>query len=129
MTRTRQLSHAQRVDAARSAYAGLGADKRAATVLDVQCARGHQLAKVYRTAVGLVYVAANRSRSHGKRDQPDTGHAAGKIDPLVELLLDPPPIDAPDAVPAWCDCGPHSLLPAALQEWVCDREGRVVIDG
>ncbi len=129
MTSTQRQSHEQRVEAARSAYEDLGPDKRSATALDIQCDRGHHLAKVYRTPVGLVYVAAKRSHSHGQRDQPDTGHSAGKIDDVVEPLPESAPVDSPDSLPAWCDCGQHNLLPAAVLEWISDGEHRVVIDG
>ena len=126
MSQTPWGSHAARVEAARRGFEELD-DKRSATVLDIQCDRGHHVAKVYRTSVGLVYVAARRSRSHGRRDLPDTGHDAGRIDQWVDLLEDLETVDAPDALPAWCDCGRRNLQPAAVVEWVGQGERRVVI--
>lgn len=129
MAQTRWSSATERTSAAAAAFGDLGEDKRKATVLDIQCDRGHHLAKVYRTAIGPVFVAANRSRSHGRRDLPDTGHNAGRIDPWVDLLgQDGDPL-SPDALPAWCDCGGHNLAPQAVSRWIDDGERRVVIDG
>lgn len=126
MSQTQWGSHAARSDAARQAFQSLG-DTRSATVLDIQCERGHHVAKVYRTPVGLVYVAARRARSHGRRDLPDTGHNAGRIDQWVDLLEDLGTADAPDVLPAWCDCGSRSLAPTAVLEWVAQGERRVII--
>ncbi len=121
-------SHSARMAAAREAFESLD-DKRSSTVLDIQCDRSHHVAKVYRTPVGLVYVSDRRARSHGRRDRVDTGHDAGRIDQWVDLLEHLSAVDAPDSLPAWCDCGQRSLSPEAVAKWVEQGEHRVVIGG
>lgn len=110
---------------ARRAWEELPHGGRDALVMDVQCAEGHHLAKVFRTGAGPVVMTTVRPRSHGQRDLPDVPHGASEPRRFVDLLE---AIDDDDAVPSWCDCGHRVLSRAAMREWMAAGEKRVVVE-
>jgi len=98
---------------AAAALAAYGAHRSDHQRLAVRCRRGHHVAFVYDTPSGLVYWAITGPHAHGSRDFVDTPHhAAARGSEYVDLLQAEPVDD--DALPAWCDCGPHSLSRAEL---------------
>ncbi len=99
---------------------------REAVVLQVQCAHGHHVAKVFATEAGDVVRTLVRPRSHGSRDLPDRPHTPHDVHHHLDLLVVDDEGD--DDVPAWCDCGPRVLSRAALVEWRGLGETRVVVD-
>lgn len=105
---------------------GLPHGGRDAVVLQVQCAQGHHVAKVYATEGGEIVRTTVRPRSHGSRDLPDEPHTPHEVHHHLDLLGIDEVQD--DGVPAWCDCGPRVLSRAALVEWVGLGESRVVVD-
>lgn len=79
----------------------------------VQCAASHHLAAVYETGAGLVYHSVEGPHSHGSKDRVDTAHHGGpRGREYVDLLVGDAMSD--DGLPAWCDCGPHTLSRAQL---------------
>lgn len=99
--------------AAAEALDVLGSHRSDRQVLSAQCARSHHVAYVYDTDAGLVYWAVTGPHAHGSRDFVDTTHhGAGRGKEYIDLLAAGPMID--DEVPAWCDCGPHTLSRSQL---------------
>ena len=93
---------------AAQALTDLGDTLAAHAVLSVQCAHGHHVAVVYDTGAGLVFRSITGPHAHGRKGRADVAHHGSHHgDPYVELLTDP---EAGEAVAAWCDCGPWSLL-------------------
>jgi hypothetical protein len=81
----------------------------------VQCSRSHHLASVYRTPAGLVHRAVAGEHAHGSKDRIDTAHHSSTrgtecMDLLVGNAM------SYDGLPAWCDCGTHTLSRAGLIE-------------
>lgn len=91
---------------------GLGTHRSDVQRLSVQCARSHHLAFVYDTDVGLVVSAAVGGHAHGSKDFVDTPHH-GAARPEYADLLEQDPLGTDD-LPAWCDCGPHTLSRTSL---------------
>jgi hypothetical protein len=93
--------------------------------LSVQCAHSHHLAAVYETEAGLVYHAIEGPHAHGSMDFVDTAHHGGpRGTEYVDLLSAGPMAD--DGLPAWCDCGPHTLSRSDLLKAAADGEVRTV---
>jgi hypothetical protein len=108
-TGTSQERHAK----AREALESLGIHRSDHRQLSVQCSRSHHLAAVYRTESGLVYLAISGPHAHGSKDRIDTAHhGARRGTEYVDLLV----ADPDDGLPAWCDCGTHTLSRSALIE-------------
>lgn len=99
---------------------------RDALVMQVQCAEGHHVAKVFTTESGDVVRTTVRRRAHGSRDLPDEPHTPHDAHHHLDLLVIDDVDD--DEIPAWCDCGPRALSRAALREWRGLGETRVVVD-
>ncbi len=95
----------------------------------VHCSKGHQLGTVYGTAEGPVFHSTLQARSHGRKDQPDTGHGGTRTgrdwydfletgdDPLVS-----------DELPSGCDCGPYQLSRTLLRNQIAQDERRVIVN-
>ncbi len=96
--------------------------------LRVQCSQGHHVANVYDTAIGSVYAATVRARSHGSRDRVDEPHGAHEARRWFDILEVPDDTSCDDALPAWCDCGHRVLSRVALLQWIATGEHRVVVD-
>ena len=103
----------ERRTTARAALEALGSHRSHGRLLNVQCAHSHHLAEVYDTPSGLVYRALSGPHAHGSKDRIDVAHhAAHRGTEYVDLLVP----DTDDGLPAWCDCGTHTLSRAALIE-------------
>lgn len=109
---TRRIATDRRRHLAVEALRGLGAHRSDSQRLSVQCARSHHLAFVYDTDVGLVVSASTGAHAHGSKDFVDTPHH-GAAHPEYADLLESAPLGS-DEIPAWCDCGPHTLSRSAL---------------
>ena len=100
---------------AKEALESLGIHRSDHQQLSVQCSRSHHLAAVYRTSAGMVYHAVAGPHAHGSKDRIDTAHhASTRGTDYVDLLIADPMSD--DGLPAWCDCGTHTLSRADLIE-------------
>ncbi|MEZ5186221.1 MAG: hypothetical protein R2720_10785 [Candidatus Nanopelagicales bacterium] len=98
---------------AAEALAALGMHRSDHQRLSVQCARSHHLAGVYETDAGLVYAAIEGPHAHGSRDRVDTAHHGGpRGTEYADMLAGDAMSD--DGLPAWCDCGSHTLSRAGL---------------
>lgn len=87
----------------------------------VQCGRGHHVAAVLGTAVGPVFRSVTGLHAHGDRDYVDTGHGSHQNGTrYVDLLAADDFTD--DALPASCECGPHTLSRARLVKAIADYE-------
>lgn len=116
----RQQSPTTRRRIATDALAELGAHRSDQQRLAVQCRHSHHVAFVYDTGQGLVYYALTGPHAHGSRDFVDTAHhAAHRGTEHVDLLEAGPMMD--DELPAWCDCGPHTLSRRALLDAITAR--------
>jgi hypothetical protein len=111
---------------ARQEWEALPHGGRDSVVMQVQCADGHELAKVFRTDAHLLVRTTVRPRSHGNRDLPDKPHTPNEMRRIVDMLE----VDdaADDSIPAWCDCGARTLSRAALRDWLTQGEHRVIMD-
>lgn len=110
-----QMTPDTRRQIAADALATLGMHRGDHQRLSVQCSRSHHLAAVFETGAGLVYQAIEGPHAHGSRDRVDTAHHGGpRGTEYVDLLVGDPMSD--DGLPAWCDCGPHTLSRSALLE-------------
>lgn len=91
--------------------------------LRVRCSGSHQVATVYGTEIGLVYVARGGAHAHGSRDFVDVAHhdAVHGVE-IVDLLDTGTDPTADDALPARCECGPRTVSRAELMRTV--RAGR-----
>lgn len=93
-------------------------------LVSLQCPHGHHVAAVVETPAGAVYVTRIGPHGHGSRDFVDTGHhGAPGGDEYADLLAPSP--EADDALPAWCDCGPRTLLRAEVAGYVASRQRTV----
>ncbi len=101
-----------RRQAARAALEVLGAHRAERQRLSVQCPRSHHVAFVYDTDAGLVFWTRTGPHAHGSKDFVDTGHHGTPRAEIVDLLESGP--GTGDTLPAWCDCGTHSLSRAEL---------------
>ena len=111
---------------ARRAWKALEHGGHDRVVLQVQCAEGHHLVKVFATDEGPVVMTTVRAHSHGSRDfvdEPHTPHDATRFFDLLEVEG-----RDEDEIPAWCDCGPHAMSRTALRGWIAQGEARVVVD-
>ncbi len=99
---------------------------RDAVVMQVQCAEGHHVAKVFTTRAGDVIRTTVRPRSHGSRDLPDRPHSPHGVHHHLDMLAVDDVQD--DEIPAWCDCGPRSLSRSAVLDWRAAGDTRVVVD-
>ena len=107
---------------AETALASLGKQRSERQRLSVQCTHSHHLAAVYETKAGLVYHAVEGPHAHGRKDFVDTAHHGGpRGTEFVDLLVGE--VASSDALPAWCDCGPHSLSRSDLLAAAAD--GRI----
>lgn len=89
--------------------------------LRVRCGRGHHVATVFDTPAGLVFHSVIGTHAHGDRDFVDTGHGAHDLGTrYVDLLAADGIVD--DALPAACECGPHTLSRAQLTQAIADSE-------
>ena len=116
----------ERRSAARTAWEKLPHGGHDRVLVQIQCARGHHVAAVYDSAIGPVYSAPIRSRSHGSRDRVDELHNDRDTSRWFDLVVIDDPRD--DELPAWCDCGHRVLSRAAVRKWLAAHESRVVID-
>ena len=106
------------------ALSTLGSHRADHQRLNVQCSRSHHLAGVYETDAGLVYLAIKGPHAHGRKDRADTSHHGGpRGTEHVDLLVGGPMSD--DALPAWCDCGAHTLSRADLLSRAASGAGTV----
>ena len=120
-----QPTSAHRRQMAADALAAFGKQRSEHQRLSVQCARSHHLAAVYETEVGLVYHAVEGPHAHGSKDFVDTAHhGRSRGTEYVDLLAGGPVSD--DGLPAWCDCGPHTLSRSDLMRSAADGEVRTV---
>lgn len=107
MARSKTMSRDRRDRAAR-ALADLPSQRSERQRLGVQCRRAHHLATVHMTGQGLVYESRTGPHSHGSKDFIDTGRRGSRGgEKYVDMLAGEP--EADDGLPAWCDCGPHTL--------------------
>ena len=99
-------SQAGRRELGRSALSRLGADAEEHPVLLVRCPRAHKVAFVYDTDQGLVYraVVGPHAGARARRPPGSGGHLEGDF---VDLVAAAPAQG--DVLPAWCECGPHSV--------------------
>ena len=110
-----QATSERRWRIAADALALLGTQRSEHQRLSVQCPHSHHLAAVYETEAGLVYHAIEGPHAHGSKDRIDTPHHGGpRGTEHVDLLAGGPMSD--DGLPAWCDCGPHTLSRSELLE-------------
>lgn len=108
-----QTTSERRRRIAADALALLGTQRSEHQRLSVQCPHSHHLAAVYETEAGLVYHAIEGPHAHGSKDRIDTAHHGGpRGTEHVDLLAGDPMSD--DGLPAWCDCGPHTLSRSEL---------------
>lgn len=98
----------RRQERAARALATLGMHRSDHQVLSVQCSCAHHVATVYETDAGLVHRCLTGPRSHGSKDFLDTGKHGHRAGSEYADLLDAG-THADDDLPAWCDCGPHTL--------------------
>jgi hypothetical protein len=118
-------THQRRQQRAAEALAVFGKQRSEHQRLSVQCARSHHLAAVYETEAGLVYHAVEGPHAHGSKDFVDTAHHGGtRGTEYVDLLRADPMSD--DGLPAWCDCGPHTLSRRDLLQAAADGEVRTL---
>ena len=111
---TNRTSSEARRKLAADALAALGTQRSEHQRLSVQCAHSHHLAALYETDAGLVYHAVEGPHAHGSKDRIDTAHHGGpRGTEYVDLLIGDPMSD--DGLPAWCDCGPHTLSRSDLR--------------
>ncbi|RDI60459.1 hypothetical protein DFR76_11589 [Nocardia pseudobrasiliensis] len=93
-------------------------------LVQVRCGRGHHVAMVLDTQVGPVFRSMTGPHAHGSRDFVDAGHGIHHHGtPYVDLLAGGDLVD--DALPACCECGPHTLSRARLQQAIADRQRTV----
>ncbi len=121
---TKTTERHEREQRAREAWKALPQGSRSALVLQVQCASGHHIAKVFDTHEGAVVVTTVRSHSHGDRDLPDEPHTPHGAREYVDLLE----AGELDAIPAWCDCGHRVLSRQELRAWMAARDQRIIVD-
>jgi hypothetical protein len=121
-----EMSQQERSKTAQQAWLALPHGGHDAIRLRVHCSRNHDVAVVYATDVGRVYVAPIGAHSHGSRDRIHESHGDQKAHHWFDLLTGD--LAAGDALPAWCDCGQRSLSRAAVEAWLAAGEHRVVID-
>lgn len=120
-----QTTSGRRRQVATDALAVFGKQRSEHQRLSVQCAHSHHLAAVYETEAGLVYHAIEGPHAHGSKDRIDTAHHGGpRGTEYVDLLAADPMSD--DGLPAWCDCGPHTLSRSDLLKAAADGEVRTV---
>jgi hypothetical protein len=107
----------RRRELARSALTGLGPDLDEHLRLVVRCPRSHVVAFVYDTDEGLVYRAVDGRHRHGATAaSTGTGHLENDV---VEPVAAAPAQG--DALPAWCECGPHAVSRRMVAEFVRTR--------
>ena len=117
---TASTTSSRRRHVAAEALDRLGAGRGDHQVLSVQCSRSHHLAAVYDTDAGPVYVAVTGPHAHGARDRVDTAHHGGsRGTEHVDLLQ--PTGRGRQTLPAWCDCGPRTLVRTELLDALRDR--------
>ena len=111
---------------ARQKWEALPHGGRDSLIMQVQCADGHHLAKVFHANGERLVMTTLRPRSHGSRDIPDKPHTPGGVRHMVDML----DVDdaADDGIPAWCDCGARTLSRAGLRNWLAEGERRVVLN-
>ncbi|WP_028663177.1 hypothetical protein [Saccharomonospora halophila] len=96
--------------------------------LQVQCAEGHHVATVYDTEMGPVYVARSGQHAHGSRDFVDAAHHDSEHGVEIVDLLDPKAdVTVDDALPASCECGPHTLARSELIRPIESGEHRLLL--
>ncbi|MFE3986947.1 hypothetical protein ACFYUD_35760 [Nocardia tengchongensis] len=99
-------------------------DRAGHTLTRVRCGCGHHVAAVFDTPAGPVYQAATGARAHGSRDFVDAAHGAhGHGTRFADLLAGDGFVD--DALPASCECGPHTLSRVRLQQAVTNHEHKI----
>lgn len=77
---------------------------RSGIVLRIDCPSSHHVARVVRTAAGLVVETVPHAYGHGDRDRYDGTHHASERGHWADFL------DGGDEpVPAGCECGPLTL--------------------
>jgi hypothetical protein len=108
---------ARRRDLARETLAGLGPDLDEHLRLVVRCPRSHTVAYVYDTDEGLVYRAVDGRHSHAATAR-STGSGHLESD-FVEPVAAAP--TQGDTLPAWCECGPHSVSRRMVLDFVRTR--------
>ncbi len=118
---------AKRRTAARNAVQALEQPNRHVK-LRVQCAESHHVATVYDTDEGLVYVARSGPHAHGSRDFVDAAHHDAAHGMEVVDLLDPKAdVTVDDALPASCECGPHTIARSELLRAIGSDEHRLLV--
>jgi hypothetical protein len=123
MTMTTSAVNGSHATRAREAWALLPHGGRDLVRMQVQCAHGHHLAKVYDTDAGLVVATTLRARSHGRRDRPDQPHTPAPMPEFFDLLD-----EGTGDIPAWCVCGHRTLARPELQTWLSAGDKRVIVD-
>jgi len=119
-------SHEVREGNARRAFEALGTPSKT-IVLMVQCDSAHHLATVHQTAAGRVFHSVLHSKSHGRRDFVDTGHHASRLGVDWFDLLDVDDPGTGDALPAGCECGPHTLSREQLIGQIAAGQKRLIV--
>ncbi|GAB4585634.1 hypothetical protein [Nocardia sp. IFM 10818] len=84
-------------------------------MVHVRCGRGHHVAMVLDTPIGPVYQSSTGPHAHGSRDFVDTAHGAHRHGTRFADLLSGDEL-SDDALPASCECGPHTLSRTRLQQ-------------
>jgi hypothetical protein len=123
MTNTSKLAPAQRRQIAENAMDSLThpADR---TLVQVRCGRGHHVAAVFDTYAGPVFQSVTGPHAHGSRDFADDAHGPHRHGTrYIDLLASDDFVD--DALPASCECGPHTLSRARLQQAIANVERTV----
>lgn len=102
---------------ARTAIDALEGQRSDHALVRVKCPASHNVATVYRTSQGPVFVTARGTRAHGSRDFVDTAHHGGNHDSEYVDLLEATQFDD-DQLPAQCPCGAFTLSRKELQQAV-----------
>lgn len=122
-------SHEVRERRARRSFEALGPSPSEKALVTVHCSKAHHLGAVYDTPEGRVFKSVLSSRSHGRKDLPDTGHNGTRNGRDWFDLLDAgdDPLIA-DELQSGCDCGPYQLSRKLLVQQIAAGEKRVIVE-
>lgn len=122
-------NHDVRERKARLALEELGQSPSEKALVTVHCSKGHHLGAVYDTSEGRVFHSTLQSRSHGRKDLPDTGHGGARTGRDWYDLLDAgeDPLVS-DELQSGCDCGPYQLSRKLLVGQISQGERRVIVE-
>lgn len=96
---------------------------KSGVLLRIDCPASHHVARVVRTAAGLVYETVPQRHSHGDRDRYDGTHHASERGHWADFLE-----GSDDPLPAGCECGSLTLDRADVRRHVHRSAPRWVLE-